>query len=316
LNPTTLAFQFPSGGSIFISPTLRLANIVEPSLPSSSFGTPTTTPNLLNYSRTAVDDTPFHRFPYIDKYDYPPSIFQLAARNNLAFIPGTKVYGSSFAGANLNKLIKDGLVIASNTGNNYLNIDRGNVLLSPDKDIIVGTHEGNVYVSRGAIIFLMESGHDVVIYDFSQNNSKQVSIIINKHKVFLEPGMMAVLTRQNVKQFEDIDADCHYVSYRNARLLNLAEKEIKVFMAKFSTSSAVLNVEPLQELLASSAKEDKIVLNQIAKSAVIMGGFSTEFEPSTATQLAAQQQNNEPATQQAIHPAVTQIGASGRQVTK
>ncbi len=318
LNPTTLAFQSPSAGRIFISPSLHLGNRVEPSLTPTTFSRPTTTvPNFLDLSKTAVDYTPFHRFPYIDPYNNPPSVFQLAARNtNLALIPGTKFFNHNFEGSQLSKLIKDGLVIASNTGNNYLNIDRGNVLLSPKEDIVVGTHEGNVYVSSGATLFLMESGHDVVLYDLCQSKPKQVSVVVNKHKLFLEPGLMLVLTRQNTQNFEDINADCHYVNYTNVKLLNIGEQEVKAFMANFSTSSAVLSVEPLQQLLASSEKEDKSVLNQIAKSAVIMGGFSTQLEPAAGTQIAAKQPTNSDAGIQAIHPGMMQIGTTNRQVTK
>ena len=317
LNPSTLAFLPTPGGRIFISPSLNLANSVQPPRFAPTVGASPLqiVPAYENLSKTDTDYTPFHRFPYIDKYKEP---YQLAASRNyrLAAIPGTKVYKHTFDNAQLNQLAKEGLILASNSGNNYLNIDRGNALFAPKKNIVVGTHEGNIYLSPGAIAFVMESGHDVVLYDLCQNGPKQVSVIVNqnKHKVFMQPGLMLVLTRQNAQDFEDIDADCHNVNYRNAKLLNIDEKDVKVFMANFSTSSAVLNVEPLQELLSSADRQDKTVLNEIAKSAVIMGGFSTEFEPAAPTQLAAKQEYDKSGTQ-AIHPPKVQIGTKG-QVTR
>ena len=86
---------------------------------------------------------------------------------------------------------------ANNLGaNNHLNIDRGNVLVSPHKDIVVGTHEGNISIASGATAFVMESGHDVVIYDLDQSMPKQISVMVGNHKVVMEPGQMLVLTRQ------------------------------------------------------------------------------------------------------------------------
>jgi hypothetical protein len=324
LNPTTLAFQFPSAGHIYISPSLHIANSLEPSNLRPGPTVPTTsTPNYEDLSKTAVDYTPFHRFPYIDLYKEP--VYQLAAnRYNLVTIPGTKVFNHTFEGTQLSQLVKNGLVLASNTQANRLDIDRGNALVAPDKEVVIGTHEAEIHIAPGAVVFVMEDGADVVLYGLSQNNSKQVSVILNanKHQLFLEPGLMLVLTRQDAHKFEDIDADCHYVSYRNAKMLDIDEKDIKVFMANFSTSSAVVNIEPLQQMLASSDQKDKSVLDQIAKSAVIMGGFHTQVEP-PSTQIASKQprngsaadsQNNSQAATAPMHPSM-QIGTSG-QVTR
>src|SRR6202035_2939105 len=112
----------------------------------------------------------------------------------ISTIPGARSYNHTFTGKEIGQLTNDGMQLYNNTAINHLNINRGNVLVAPDKDIIVSTHEGNLQISSGAIAFVMESGHDVVIYDLRQSGPKQLTVMVNQHQLNLHPGHMMVLT--------------------------------------------------------------------------------------------------------------------------
>ncbi len=292
LDEFTLEFINPPAGTIIVSPGLVITNnfatngiIPQPVAPISPI-TPqflisqaqAPAPNpIADLSKTATDYTPWghFRYQYYEKIEQPRFHLGIAyKRKTTAYIPGTKSYGHMFAGGEVNRLVSYGMQLNSTGVANYLDIDRGNILLSPDKDIVVGTHEANVYMAPGSIAFVMESGSDVVIYDLHQTAPNQVSVVVNKQKLFLHPGHMMVLTRQKVNDFEEIDADCHMVSYRSAQEVPLKDKSIKAFTAEYSIASAFFAVEPLKQLIASNDRQDQSVFDKIIKGAVMLNDFS------------------------------------------
>jgi len=229
-------------------------------------------------SRTDTDNTPIYGYVSLTDDERRRSK-RAARRNKTSTIPGAKSYNHVFTGKETSLLIHDGMKLYGNNGeDNYLNIDKGNVLLSPDKDIVVGTHEGNINIASGAIAFVMESGNDVVVYDLRQSMAKQVSVMVNNHRVCLHPGNMMVLTRQQVNDFEDIDAECHMISYRGAEEIAVNDKVVKVFIAEYSIASALVTIEPLRQLIASNDRQDKAALEKIIKGAVMLNDFSGNID--------------------------------------
>ena len=156
------------------------------------------------------------------------------------------------------------------TQTNYISLDSGNILVSPDKDIIIGTQEGVVSIGSGAAIFVMESGIDTVIYDLYQARPEQVSVVVNKHKLVMQPGCMLVLTKEKTKDFEQLAANCHSISYRRAQEIDLKEDTINAFVANFSIFSALVKIQPLKELVDSKDRKDQQLLNKLLKSAVML----------------------------------------------
>lgn len=192
------------------------------------------------------------------------------------FIPGIAIYASNFGGDEANRLAQDGVYIGENSFGNYLDLKGGNILLNPKGDMVVGTRVGKIVIDAGAIVFLVDSGQDVVIYDLMQTKPKQVCTIINKRKTFIEPGRMLVLTNQEMKDFEKLEIDCHRVSYRNAQPLVVADKSgtTKVFAADFSIAAAMTAIQPLKRLTMSRNREDKLAVERMLKAAVVLGDFA------------------------------------------
>jgi hypothetical protein len=154
---------------------------------------------------------------------------------------------------------------------NCFNLDSGNILVSPDRDIAISTSEGVVSIGSGATIFVMASTKGMVIYDLNQTKPKQVSIVVNRHKLVMEPGHMLVLTRQKAKNFEELEANCHRVSYRRPKEIDLHEDDMTAFAAGFSISSALVKIMPLKQLVNSTEKRDQLLLDKLIKTAVILG---------------------------------------------
>src|ERR1700677_4339340 len=53
-------------------------------------------------------------------------------------VPGVAIYAHNFGGDEANRLAQDGVLIGSNSLGNYIELQSGNVLLTPENDIVVG----------------------------------------------------------------------------------------------------------------------------------------------------------------------------------
>jgi hypothetical protein len=199
-------------------------------------------------------------------------------------VPGTEIDACQFGGDEANRLAREGILINSNSSSNYIDLEAGNILLAPEKDIIVGTHLGKISILSGATVFISQCGDDIMFYDLLQTKPKQVSVTVaNKQKINLEPGRMLVLTKQNTDDFEKLEMNCHCVAYQNAKPIDLHNTMIKAFAADFSIASALVTIEPLKELTISCNKQDKLTVDRLVKGAVILGDFVTDLATSTSS---------------------------------
>ena len=175
-------------------------------------------------------------------------------------------------GDEANRLAREGVLIGSDSVNNYLSLEGGNILLNPEKDMIVGTSQGKISVKAGASIFISQHGEDVVIYDLLQTKPNQVSMVTaaNKHKVVLEPGHMLVLTPRNIDNFDNLPIDCHRVECSHKMHLDI-HSTVQGFMANFSIASAMSKIEPLKESIASGNKQDELITTKLVRGAVVLG---------------------------------------------
>jgi len=200
--------------------------------------------------------------------------------NEDQFIPGVAIYASSFSSDEANRLGREGISIGRLSSRDYLDFEGGNILLNPEKNVLVGTRSGDCHIGAGAIVFMVNSGEDLVIYDLLQTSPKQVYAIVNKQKIFMEPGRLLVLTNQNIEDFDKLPVDCHRVAYRNSQKLDIGRQSgnTKVFAADFSIASAMVTVQPLKRLTLSKNPQDKIDVQRILKGAVLLNPFASSFE--------------------------------------
>ncbi len=175
------------------------------------------------------------------------------------------------------RLAKEGVLIGSDSDDNYISLKQGNILLSPDKDIFVGTSEGNISIGAGATVFVMQSVDGLVVYNISQTNPQQVTVTnkANNQNTVLGASRLLVLTKQNAQSFEKLNLNCHAVDYSKAQPLDLHDNTVKAFLANFSVASALMTIEPLKRLTVSHNKRDRLALEKLAKNAMLSSDTTT-----------------------------------------
>ena len=140
-------------------------------------------------TKVATDQTPDPEQVELGLEEYHPGVLCHG-------IEGSKTHEITFGSDELSRLALEGVNIAEGTGNNFFNLDRGNVVFAPDKDIVVGTHEANIYIAGGSAVFVMETGHDVAVYSLHQGSKGSVKIVSDKTLIPMDPGRFIVLTTQ------------------------------------------------------------------------------------------------------------------------
>ncbi len=194
-----------------------------------------------------------------------------AADTKCDCINGITLYAQSCGGDEAQRLAKEDVYIGSDSAGNYINLEKGNVLLIPDKNMVVGTNLGKINVVAQANLFLVKSEDGLVIYDLSQTQPKQIIIMVNQKKIALTPGCMLVLTREKTKDFEHLKINCHTVAYSNVKEVDLCRDTVKAFIANFSITAAMTAICPLMRLIQSHSQQDKLVMDRLMKTAVILG---------------------------------------------
>ncbi len=61
-----------------------------------------------------------------------------------------------------NRLAQEGVFIGTSSERNYIALESGNILLNPEKDIVIGTDEGKICIKSGAAVFVAKSDPGVV----------------------------------------------------------------------------------------------------------------------------------------------------------
>ncbi|MDR3615253.1 MAG: hypothetical protein P4L53_16970 [Candidatus Obscuribacterales bacterium] len=228
-------------------------------------------------SKTPTDTTQVTNFANIDQMVNPVAEEKDKSLTS-DLIEGSKTFRDEFADDEKARLNQEHVLIGSNTQKNFFNLDKGNVVFNPSKDIVVQTHEGEIYIAAGSNVFVMENGHDVVIYNLHDGKRNAVSIISAKKKMTLEPGRMLVLSRQDTRDFEKITAGFHGIGYRNIKEVDL-DSSIKAFYGDFSIPSALTLVVPLKKMFASSEPADRAAVDRILKTSVILSNFIPSNSP-------------------------------------
>lgn len=187
------------------------------------------------------------------------------------FITGSKTFSHQFDqnGPETARLIKEGVVLASNSSGNYLNLDKGNVVFAPSQDIVVGTHEGAVHIPKGAIVLIMETGADVAIANLHQTNTKDVKIVSGGKLLSLCPGRAMLLSREDTEDFEDVSHPFQLIGYRKPDVKKL-DGNITAFKMEFSIPSAMSKMQPLRQMLNSSNAAEKKAVRNILMNAIML----------------------------------------------
>jgi hypothetical protein len=170
-----------------------------------------------------------------------------------------------------------GIVTGSGTSNNFFNLDVGNVVFRPTNNIVVGTHEGTVDISSGSIVFVMETGHDVAVYNLHDTHAGGVKVNVGGKQITVSPGTSVVLTRQDKADFSKVNPGVT-IGHRNPVPVAMGEG-VKAYYSEFSITSALYTVAPLRQMLASKSSGDRKAAQRMLKNAVILSELSKSSSP-------------------------------------
>jgi len=184
-------------------------------------------------------------------------------------IPASKTYQSRFQTGEISRLRKEGNVIAKASENGYLDLDRGNIIFAPDKDIVVSLNEGTVHIPAGAVVAVMENGADSAILDLHQSGPSGVKIVSENKLLSLHPGKMIVLSRSKSDSFEDIEHECKQIGYMNPKTKQLSN-DVRAFGMYFSIPSAIKKLQPLRNMVSSRDRQDQKTMQKLLMNAVLL----------------------------------------------
>ncbi len=205
------------------------------------------------------------------------------------YVKGVKTYAHTFGNYEINCPANNGIIIGPESGNGFIDLRNGNILLSAELNMIISTHEGKIHIGSGTTAFVCEYGNNVVVYDLVQSKPNRMFVVVGQNRLTMEPGQMLVLTRENINNFEKLEVTCRTVAYRNARLLNFGNGAVNVFIANFSIPSALVIIQPLKLLVISKNKEDKLLLDKLLKSAALVGDLRLPKQTRNTVALSTKQ---------------------------
>lgn len=139
-----------------------------------------------------------------------------------------------------------------------------------------------MHIDKGSEIFIVETGHDVAIYNLADVHSGGVQVLVGKRLVKMRPGQQMVLTRKQTEDFDKINPG-KGIGYRNPYLRDLGDGT-RAFVADFSIPSAISALPPLRQMLKSQNVGDRAATARLLKNAVIMSDLSAAAGPYRVTQ--------------------------------
>lgn len=196
--------------------------------------------------------------------------------DRLSQLPGQAIFTStSFNAEELAALANQGVRYGNSTQDNFLSLLQGYVLFAPDKDVAVELREGTVYIPKGAIAWIMETGADSAIYDLHDSLSTgPIKIVANKKTLTLGPGQQVLLTRNMTASFAELNPGS-VVGYRNIRSADMGGG-IKSFVCEFSIPHGMSNIEVIHGLIASPDQKHQKLVKHMLKNAAILADLSAQ----------------------------------------
>jgi hypothetical protein len=190
---------------------------------------------------------------------------------------GTGIATGHFDAKTIASLRNSGVDIGEGSNNSFIILNRGSMLFQPTTDMTVRVQEGTVFVPNGATAYVIETGHDVAVYDMHDGHHGSVKVQVGKKLITLTPGKQLVLTRDLAADFDRVNPGSR-IAYRGVHGEVVAEG-IKAYAADFSIPSIMMNVAPLKRMLASDIPSERRQAHKLLKNAVILAQMTGQAGP-------------------------------------
>lgn len=166
----------------------------------------------------------------------------------------------------IDRLIREGVIVTNGQDDSSLNLDKGNLLVCSPRDLTIRTHEGDVHIGAGSIVYVMETGNDVAVFDLYDGGlGSGVFVSAAGQKIKLTPGSELVLTRVADASFDGVNPGTR-VAARNVEAIPLSDG-ITAFQADFSILSAMQEFKEVADSLSCRDTQSKRLAGKLLKTA-------------------------------------------------
>jgi hypothetical protein len=156
----------------------------------------------------------------------------------------------------------------SNTDTEHRSLERGPLLLLPEKNMTVDTPFGTVDVAANAAALIIVTSDGLAVYNLHDGHSNAVVVKHSAGAVAVNPGRTAVLTRTSALSFADVNP-APFVSYRRVGSKDLSAG-LKLYQSEFDLLSMMRGLPQLSHLLKSDSVRTRRTMANIMKTAAIL----------------------------------------------
>jgi hypothetical protein len=166
----------------------------------------------------------------------------------------------------LAKLRKDGVDFHDDSSQNRLHISHGSFGIVARQNLVVQTSQGTIYVDKGSVVYLADTGNTCAVYTFETSLRGHVKALAGNTAIDVATGQHVLLTHDENKQFGELNPakDLAHRLVEKARLSNGQT----AFTGQFSILSAFSKLAQFKAMLHSENHEIRSTAQQVLKNAV------------------------------------------------
>jgi hypothetical protein len=155
-------------------------------------------------------------------------------------------------------------------------LNRGPLLVSPVKDMVVDTPHGSVSVAAKSLSLLIVNENGVAIYNLHDHHKHAVKIHRSGHAIAIAPGTSAMIYGSNSGAFEEVNP-AEFIRYRGLQTSML--KDAKLYRAEFDVVSLLGALPAFKEMMQSESEETRKDMKNVLKTAAILMQLSASGQP-------------------------------------
>lgn len=155
-------------------------------------------------------------------------------------------------------------------------LNRGPLLVSPVKDMVVDTPHGSISVAARSLSLVIVNENGVAVYNLHDHHKHAVKVHRSGHTIAIAPGTSAMISGSNSGAFEEVNP-AEFVRYRGLQTSML--KDAKLHRAEFDVISLLGALPAFKEMMQSESEETRRDMKNVLKTAAILMQLSSGGQP-------------------------------------
>jgi trimeric autotransporter adhesin len=156
-------------------------------------------------------------------------------------------------------------------------LNHGAVVFAPTTATKVTTPFGVVTIDAGSLVLVMAWRDGLAVYDLHDRHGEAVAIDCGARVIKLFPGTQALITRQGVANFGDINP-AQILAYRHVKEIPMPDG-FKAFKSEFSLPMAMQAIMPLKQLARAKNVHAQRLASKLVKTAAIINDLALSGDP-------------------------------------